>query len=265
MIDVAAKSDDDLCRPGVQASPLYSDELLEEVDPLAQGRASRWLRRNRPAGWRVLIQALGLPEGSALTAWPDDMGDLAAVEVCARETREDQKLVDATLETQQAAAEQRAEPPAPRPVLMPKPATLIDLSWHERGICRGEDQLFFAPDGERPAEKERRESLAKQLCSWCPSRNACLDHAMTRPESYGVWGGLTEAERHSERRRLQRRGLLASQTVLKVCRRCSVTKLIAEFGTDKHAKDGLHKYCRRCTNETGRERRIRKTSQAVAS
>ncbi len=49
--------------------------------------------------------------------------------------------------------------------------------------CRSHDpDLWFA---EAPAELER----AKQLCTGCPVRAACLDRALSRQEPWGVWGG----------------------------------------------------------------------------
>ncbi len=42
--------------------------------------------------------------------------------------------------------------------------------------------LWFA---ESPAELEQ----AKQLCTECPIRLACLDSALSRQEPWGVWGG----------------------------------------------------------------------------
>ena len=73
-------------------------------------------------------------------------------------------------------------------------------AWQAKAECRGEaTEDFFAPGGE---------AAAKELCSWCPVRTDCLDYAITRPEPYGVWGGLNEDERVSERRRRWRRGEL---------------------------------------------------------
>jgi WhiB family transcriptional regulator, redox-sensing transcriptional regulator len=50
--------------------------------------------------------------------------------------------------------------------------------------CRSHDDpdLWFA---ESPSELER----AKQLCTDCPIRLACLDSALSRQEPWGVWGG----------------------------------------------------------------------------
>lgn len=49
--------------------------------------------------------------------------------------------------------------------------------------CRSHDpDLWFA---ELPAALER----AKQLCSGCPIKAACLEGALKRQEPWGVWGG----------------------------------------------------------------------------
>jgi WhiB family transcriptional regulator, redox-sensing transcriptional regulator len=60
-----------------------------------------------------------------------------------------------------------------------------DLMEAELGIlpCRSHDpDLWFA---ELPAALER----AKQLCSGCPIKAACLEGALARQEPWGVWGG----------------------------------------------------------------------------
>lgn len=69
--------------------------------------------------------------------------------------------------------------------------------WQLRAACRGpETWLFFPPShSERKDEREERESRAKQICGRCPVRVECLDYAIRTREPYGIWGGLTEAER----------------------------------------------------------------------
>ena len=68
--------------------------------------------------------------------------------------------------------------------------------WQRRGACRGRDSAqFFHPDGERGSSRARREQAAKLVCGSCPVRAECAAHALTVQEPYGVWGGLTEAER----------------------------------------------------------------------
>ncbi len=78
--------------------------------------------------------------------------------------------------------------------------------WQDNAACQGEDlTLFFGPPGERQPERDTRERKAKQVCMGCPARTDCLDYAVSRPEGTGVWGGLNEDERASERRRRMRR------------------------------------------------------------
>ena len=42
---------------------------------------------------------------------------------------------------------------------------------------------------------------AKRACMGCAIRPACLEHALTYGEKWGVWGGMTERERRKERAR----------------------------------------------------------------
>ncbi|OLT13070.1 hypothetical protein BJF79_03935 [Actinomadura sp. CNU-125] len=65
--------------------------------------------------------------------------------------------------------------------------------------------LWFGPPGERRVDMLRRESVAKEICSWCPVREACLEWAFTQNERHGVWGALGEEERADARRRWLRR------------------------------------------------------------
>lgn len=74
--------------------------------------------------------------------------------------------------------------------------------WRDRGRCRGVDPDVFYPE-EDDAESE---TAAKAVCEHCPVREPCLEHAITRREKIGIWGGLTAIER----RRLIRRRRRAS-------------------------------------------------------
>jgi len=77
----------------------------------------------------------------------------------------------------------------PRPV-----ATVWD--WQLRGACRGIDSaVFFHPENERGAAKDDRDRLAKSVCARCPVVQECRRHALSVREPYGVWGGLSVAER----------------------------------------------------------------------
>ena len=53
----------------------------------------------------------------------------------------------------------------------------------------------FHPDGERGPARAEREERAKQICGRCPVLEHCRRHALAVGEPYGVWGGLSMAER----------------------------------------------------------------------
>lgn len=87
-----------------------------------------------------------------------------------------------------ALAHAAAQPPRPG---FPAPG-----DWPEQAACSGADpELFYHPYAEREPSRSRRDRAAKAVCSACPVRRACRDHARTRAEPYGVWGGESETER----------------------------------------------------------------------
>lgn len=68
--------------------------------------------------------------------------------------------------------------------------------WRDRANCKGIGlRVFFHPDGERDPLRSRREAQAKVVCRDCPVRAECLDEALTTPNPWGSWGGLSERER----------------------------------------------------------------------
>ena len=78
------------------------------------------------------------------------------------------------------------------------PGPVMDLwEWQYEGPCRKADpEVFFHPEGERGGTRRRRDEAAKAICATCPVLERCREHALTVQEPYGVWGGLTEDERH---------------------------------------------------------------------
>lgn len=71
-----------------------------------------------------------------------------------------------------------------------------DTPWHTEAVCRRDEAgLFFAPSKEPTAARLAREEAAKRVCAGCPVMVECREHALLQPEPYGVWGGLTAAER----------------------------------------------------------------------
>jgi WhiB family redox-sensing transcriptional regulator len=73
-----------------------------------------------------------------------------------------------------------------------------------RPACVGLVGLHFGYEGERSDAAAAREERAKKVCARCPIRDACLAGALARREPYGVWGGLTTAERNSKLSRRRR-------------------------------------------------------------
>ncbi|MET7638243.1 WhiB family transcriptional regulator [Streptomyces sp. NPDC005438] len=78
--------------------------------------------------------------------------------------------------------------------------------WHTEAACRRDEAgLFFAPSQEPTAARLSREQAAKSVCARCPVLMECREHALLQPEPYGVWGGLTAAERRVVLARRRRR------------------------------------------------------------
>lgn len=78
--------------------------------------------------------------------------------------------------------------------------------WHSEAACRSDEAgLFFAPSKEPTAARLSREESAKRVCARCPVMLECREHALLQPEPYGVWGGLTAAERRVVIARRRRR------------------------------------------------------------
>jgi WhiB family transcriptional regulator, redox-sensing transcriptional regulator len=71
--------------------------------------------------------------------------------------------------------------------------------WELTAGCRRHDPaLFFGPNRFEPKrERLAREAEAKSICATCPVMEPCRSYALEQGESYGVWGGLGEAERRS--------------------------------------------------------------------
>jgi WhiB family transcriptional regulator, redox-sensing transcriptional regulator len=76
------------------------------------------------------------------------------------------------------------------------------MHWQSKAVCDGARAcLFFGPDGETEPERRIRERQAKAVCAACPVRAECLDYALEHQMRAGIWGGLNEHERFTERLR----------------------------------------------------------------
>jgi WhiB family redox-sensing transcriptional regulator len=74
----------------------------------------------------------------------------------------------------------------------------LDTGWMQAGNCRNHPaSLFFPRDGTGV-------EAARQVCSTCPVRQACLDYAIDHRIEHGVWGGTSERARRRILRARQR-------------------------------------------------------------
>ncbi|MFM9812817.1 WhiB family transcriptional regulator [Streptomyces scabiei] len=85
------------------------------------------------------------------------------------------------------------------------------MDWRHQASCRVEDPELFFPIGDTgPALLQIEE--AKAVCRRCPVIERCLQWALESGQEAGVWGGLSEAERRSIRRRSARQRARQAKT-----------------------------------------------------
>lgn len=73
-----------------------------------------------------------------------------------------------------------------------------DNPWQLWGACRDADaDLFFHPEGERGTPRRKRAAAALAICAGCDVMLTCRETALAAREPYGIWGGLTEADREN--------------------------------------------------------------------
>lgn len=77
------------------------------------------------------------------------------------------------------------------------------MDWRSKAACLDEDpELFFPIGNTGPAVTQIQE--AKQVCQRCEVMTTCLSWALETGQDSGVWGGLSEDERRSLKRRRAR-------------------------------------------------------------
>jgi len=72
--------------------------------------------------------------------------------------------------------------------------------WRDAAACRDVDPELFFPDGDVKSVRAQV-AMAKLTCRRCPVSTTCLSWALASGQEAGIWGGLTEAERHRLLRR----------------------------------------------------------------
>lgn len=70
-----------------------------------------------------------------------------------------------------------------------------DPSWRESAKCKNEDVNLFMSNSKQEIND------AKAICIGCPVLKQCLDYAITNDIPYGVWGGTSQSERKSMKRK----------------------------------------------------------------
>ena len=80
-----------------------------------------------------------------------------------------------------------------------------DIGWQGRAACAdptlGFDPTWWTDDdvrsmGQSRDEREANRRRALHICnSICPVRESCCDYALRQKEPFGIWGGMTKAER----------------------------------------------------------------------
>jgi len=77
--------------------------------------------------------------------------------------------------------------------------TWHDMTWRDGAACLDESpELFFPTGNTGPALRQIEQ--ARVVCGRCTAAEACLEWAMASGRDTGVWGGLSEDERHSLKR-----------------------------------------------------------------
>lgn len=84
------------------------------------------------------------------------------------------------------------------------------MDWRFEAACLEQDPELFFPIGDAGPAVDQIER-AKAICRTCPVMQECLSWALESGQDFGVWGGMSEAERLQLRRR--RSPVMASQRV----------------------------------------------------
>ena len=79
----------------------------------------------------------------------------------------------------------------------------MNMQWLNQARCLNEDPELFFPVGNTGPAVEQIEK-AKSVCRECAVTNLCLEYAIKENQDTGVWGGMSEDERKSLKRKYAR-------------------------------------------------------------
>ncbi|HUW02539.1 MAG TPA: WhiB family transcriptional regulator [Acidimicrobiales bacterium] len=65
----------------------------------------------------------------------------------------------------------------------------MDAEWMNEGNCRYHPPATFFPSDGVGVQ------VAAAICSDCPVKESCLEHALEHRIDHGVWGGASERQR----------------------------------------------------------------------
>lgn len=69
-------------------------------------------------------------------------------------------------------------------------------NWRAAAACRFADPELFFPVSDFGKSVDQA-AEAKAICAMCRVRRQCLAFALRTRQVHGIWGGLTERERHA--------------------------------------------------------------------
>lgn len=78
-------------------------------------------------------------------------------------------------------------------------ATETVADWRVHAACAGYPNRLFFPTDE--TADEQKTAKAKAICQACPVLQDCLTYSLETNQRSGIWGGTTEKERKSLRRK----------------------------------------------------------------
>jgi WhiB family transcriptional regulator, redox-sensing transcriptional regulator len=78
-------------------------------------------------------------------------------------------------------------------------ATELVADWRARAACSGYPNTLFFPASDDADDAHAEKAMA--VCAVCPVIEDCLEYALETNQRAGIWGGTSERERKSLRRK----------------------------------------------------------------